>query len=114
MIEGLIDKLVQEAAEEADHKAWCDKEMYTNENTELEKELAEANTSLKEATAQRAKEKAKNEEAIADAKAAIVAVRQALSVLQSFYAKAAQATALVQDQHQARQSPADDAPASFS
>merc|ERR1719247_1329046 len=143
MIQGLISKLVQEAAEEADHKAWCDKEMHTNKNTrdtkssevnrltaqkekltaeiqlfmneiaELEKELSEANASLKEATEQRTKEKAKNEEAIADAKEAIVAVRQALSVLQSFYAKAAQATALVQDKHQARQSPADDAPASF-
>merc|ERR1719324_1854951 len=138
MIEGLIDKLVQEAAEEADHKAWGDKEMHTNKNTrdtksselsmltakqekltaevqlltneiaELEKELVEANASLKEATEQRKKEKAKNEEAIADAKEAIAAVRQALSVLESFYAKAAQATALVQ--HKARQSPADDAP----
>merc|ERR1719420_2567338 len=144
MIEGLISKLVQEASEEADHKAWCDEELHTNKNTrdtkssevnrltaqkekltaeiqlltneiaELEKELSEANASLKEATAQRTKEKAKNEEAIKDAKEAIVAVRQALSVLQSFYAKAAQATALVQSQHKARQSPADDAPPSFS
>merc|ERR1719420_440859 len=143
MIEGLISKLVREAAEEADHKAWCDKELHSNkmsrdrkasevsrltamqekltaeiqqlanELAELEKELADSSASLKEATEQRAKEKAKNEEAISDAKEAIVAVRQALSVLQSFYAKAAQATALVQDQHQARQSPADDAPASF-
>jgi hypothetical protein len=143
MIEGLISKLVQEAAEEADHKAWCDKELHTNKNTrdtkssevnrltaqkekltaeiqllmneiaELEKELSEAQASLKEATEQRKKEKAKNEEAIADAKEAIVAVRQALEVLQSFYAKAAQATALVQAHDKARQSPADDAPASF-
>merc|ERR1719326_2727667 len=43
-------------------------------------------------------EKAKNRETIADAKEAQEAVAQALTVLKEFYAKAAEATALIQQQ----------------
>merc|ERR1719265_2553888 len=60
-------------------------------------------------TAARDEEKAKNEEAIADAKAAQTAVAQATTVLKEFYAKAADATALVQTN-----GPAEDAPETFS
>ena len=42
------------------------------------------------------KESAKNKETVADAKEAQTAVSQALTVLKEFYAKAAEATALVQ------------------
>merc|ERR1719399_2105968 len=138
MIEDLIAKLAQEAAEEADHKAWCDGELHGNKNTRdakseevdhltarsdklsaqisqlatdiagLEDEIAAAQAALAKATAQRNKEKAENEEAIKDAKEAIPAVRQAITVLKDFYAKAATATALVQ-----QKGPADDAPASW-
>merc|ERR1719331_3653673 len=126
MIEDLIAKLAQEAAEEADHKAWCDGELHGNKNTRdakseevdhltarsdkltaqisqlatdiagLEDEIAAAQAALAEATAQRNKEKAENEEAIKDAKEAIPAVREAIRVLKEFYAKASTATSLVQ------------------
>jgi chromosome segregation ATPase len=131
MIEDLIAKLAQEAAEEADHKAWCDGELHSNKNTRdtkseevdhltarsdklsaqisslatdiagLEDEIAAAQAALAEATAQRNKEKAENEEAIKDAKEAIPAVRQAITVLKDFYAKASTATALVQQKQPA-------------
>merc|ERR1719262_2141534 len=137
MIADMITKLSQEAAEEADHKAWCDGELKGNKQTRdakseevdrltargekltaqiqqlateiaaLNDEVSAAQAALAEATAQRNKEHAENTEAVADAKAAIVAVREALKVLKEFYAQAATATALVQ------QSPADDAPASW-
>merc|ERR1712203_1177011 len=51
--------------------------------------------------------KATNEQTIADAKAAQVATEQAMAVLKEFYAKSAEATALVQ------QTPAEDAPETF-
>jgi len=136
MIVDMIDKLTQSAAEEADHKEWCDTELKANKQTrdektnevnrliarsdqlnaqiaqlttemeELSDNLAELNTALSEATDTRAKEKAENNKAIADAQAAIPAVRKALTVLKDFYGKAAQATALVQ-------APADEAPGSW-
>merc|ERR1719375_738886 len=101
MIKDLIAKLAQEAAEEADHKAWCDGELHANKNTRdakteevdhltarsdkltaqisalatdiagLEDEIAAAQAALAKATESRNKEKAENEEAIKDAKEAI-------------------------------------------
>merc|ERR1719267_277710 len=37
MIKDLIVKLMEEAAEEAEHKGWCDTELSTNEQTRKEK-----------------------------------------------------------------------------
>merc|ERR1719197_2002882 len=120
MIRELIDKLKEEAAAEAEHKAYCDKELHDNKNTRDEKtakveqltaqseeltaviaklgeeiqvlieEQAALDKAMKEATEVRTKEKEKNTQTIADAKAAQEAVGQALAVLKEFYAKAAQ------------------------
>merc|ERR1740138_472003 len=62
---------------------------------------------MAEAEEERATSKTKNEETVADAKGAQQAVEAAIAVLKDFYAKSAEATALVQ------QSPADDAPETF-
>merc|ERR1719299_62822 len=70
--------------------------------------IAELDAATAKATEIRNAEKAKNTETIADAKAASVAVGQALAVLKEFYAKAAEATALVQ-----AKGPAEDAPETF-
>merc|ERR1719293_652830 len=56
---------------------------------------------MAEATELRAQEKEKNLQTIADAQEAQTAVAQALVVLKEFYAKAAEATALVQQQPEA-------------
>lgn len=126
MIRDLITKLEEEAAAEAEHKGWCDQELASNEQTRKEKteaiealhaeideleatiaqltmEITELQTAIKEldaavakATKIRQEEKAKNTDTIADAKEAQEAVSQAMTVLKEFYAKAGEATALVQ------------------
>jgi len=123
MIKDLITKLQEEAAEEADHKGWCDTELSTNEQTRKEKTeqvemlyaeiddlqatiakitieitdlthaIQDLDKAVKEATAMRESEKAKNTETIADAKDAQDAVAKAMSVLKEFYAKAGTSTA---------------------
>merc|ERR1719405_44825 len=117
---------MEEANEEAEHKGWCDTELSTNEQTrkekteavetlhaeidqleasiakltedisELTKAVAELDAAMAKATKLRQEEKAKNTETIEDSKAAQTAVAQALTVLKEFYAKAAEATAFVQ------------------
>jgi len=136
MIRDMINKLTAEAADESEHKGWCDsevgsnkiqrdaktedvnsltakKEQLTADIAKLGQELADLATELSEldkavatASDMRAKENAKNTATIADAKAAQEAVKSALTVLKDFYAKAAEATALVQG-------PMDDAPSTF-
>jgi len=131
MIKDLIVKLMEEANEEAEKKGWCDTELSTNEQTRKEKteavevlhaeidelqasiaklteeitDLTAAVAAIDEAVAKatkiREEEKAKNTETIADAKEAQEAVAQALTVLKEFYAKAAEATALIQQQPEA-------------
>jgi cell division septum initiation protein DivIVA len=126
MIKDLITRLMEEAGEESDHKAWCDAELSTNEQVRKEKtemveklhaeidelkakiaklqeeiadlheEVAALVAAMAEATTLRSAEKSKNEATIADAKAGQEAVAQALTVLKEFYAGAGEATALVQ------------------
>eukprot|EP00746_Dinoflagellata_sp_MGD_P161980 gnl/MRDRNA2_/MRDRNA2_89339_c0_seq1.p1 gnl/MRDRNA2_/MRDRNA2_89339_c0~~gnl/MRDRNA2_/MRDRNA2_89339_c0_seq1.p1 ORF type:complete len:675 (+),score=238.87 gnl/MRDRNA2_/MRDRNA2_89339_c0_seq1:72-2096(+) len=130
MIKDLITRLEEEAAEEADHKAWCDTELETNGQTrsekteavetlhaeidrleasiaklteeisELSKAVADIDAAVAEATSMREQEKTKNSETIKDAEEAQTAVAQAVSVLKEFYAKAADATVLMQKKKQ--------------
>jgi len=128
MIKDLIVKLMEEANEEAEHKAWCDTELSSNEQTrkektaaveslhaqkdeleasiakltedisELTQAVADLDAAMAKYTALRNEEKAKNAQTTADAKAAQTAVAQALTVLKDFYEKAAEATAFSQQQ----------------
>merc|ERR1719198_1276672 len=63
--------------------------------------VEELDAAVKKSTEVRQAEKAKNEETIKDAQDAQTAVEQALTVLKEFYAKAAEATALLQQQPEA-------------
>merc|ERR1711957_973644 len=128
MIKDLIVKLMEEAAEEAEHKAWCDTELSSNEQTRKEKTaaveslhaqkdeleasiakltediadltqaVADLDAAMAKYTSLRNEEKAKNAQTTADAKVAQTAVAQALTVLKDFYEKAAEATAFSQQQ----------------
>merc|ERR1719359_1310420 len=136
MIKDLIVKLMEEATSETEHKGWCDTELTTNKQTrdkktaevnelesdiedltstiaELTQDIADLTAAVKELDANMAAEtqernenKAKNTQTINDAKAAQVAVEQAMAVLKDFMAKAADATAFAQQ-------PAVDAPETF-
>merc|ERR1712139_686031 len=135
MIKDLIVRLMEEANEEAEHKGWCDTELSTNEQTRKEKTeavetlhaeideleasiakltedikdltqaVAELDAAMAKATQLRQEEKAKNTETIADSEAAQTAVAQALTVLKEFYAKAGEATALLQAEPEIFDSP---------
>jgi len=126
LIEELITRLMTEANDEASHKGWCDKEMATNEHTRKEKSaavdsltaqidelnadmaklteeikelvfnVAELDAAVAKATTIRNEEKVKNTETVKDAKEAQEAVKEALKVLNDFYAKAAKATSFSQ------------------
>merc|ERR1719362_442220 len=139
MIKDLLVRLMTEAEEEADHKGWCDEELATNKQSredltasvesltasideltakeaKLKKEIAELNEEVKDidearatSTKDRQSEKETNTATIADAKAAQEAVIAATKVLQEFYGKAADATALLQR----RQTPAEDLPTTW-
>jgi len=126
MIKDLIARLMEEASAESDHKAWCDEELATNAATRKEKSdavdtltaeadelkatieklkqaiidlnaaIAALTSEMAEITEKRESEKASNAETIADSQEAQKAVAQALTVLKDFYAKAAEATSLLQ------------------
>merc|ERR1740121_1020088 len=119
MIEDLLAKLKEDAAAEADHKAWCDEQLKKNklkrnERTAavnkltaevaqyasdietmgakidlLVKEQAELAKAMAEATDFRTKEKATNLDTIADAQAGASAVKKALEILREFYSSVA-------------------------
>eukprot|EP00418_Pyrodinium_bahamense_P008885 CAMPEP_0179126276 /NCGR_PEP_ID=MMETSP0796-20121207/59766_1 /TAXON_ID=73915 /ORGANISM="Pyrodinium bahamense, Strain pbaha01" /LENGTH=651 /DNA_ID=CAMNT_0020825021 /DNA_START=126 /DNA_END=2081 /DNA_ORIENTATION=- len=128
MIKDLLVRLMEEANEEAEHKGWCDTELATNEQTrkektqavetlhaeideleasiaklteeisELTKAVADLDAAMAKATTIRQEEKATNAQTVTDAQEAQTAVAQALTVLKEFYAKAGEATALLQQQ----------------
>jgi hypothetical protein len=119
MIKSLLAKLKEEAAAEADHKAWCDKELKDNKlkrnkkTADSEKLMAEMEDltakidsmgnkittllqeqddltkAMGEATSDRAAEKQENTATIADAAAGSEAVKSALVVLRDFYSSQA-------------------------
>eukprot|EP00933_Yihiella_yeosuensis_P082333 TRINITY_DN96183_c0_g1_i1.p1 TRINITY_DN96183_c0_g1~~TRINITY_DN96183_c0_g1_i1.p1 ORF type:complete len:665 (-),score=251.53 TRINITY_DN96183_c0_g1_i1:101-2095(-) len=135
MVDDLIAKLEADTGLDKEAQAWCDKEMPVNEKArvdgaanvekltndidaatadvaqltqdmaDLTKSLADNAKSFAEATAQRNEEKAVNTLHIKDAKAAQAALTSALTQLQDFYGKAAEATALVQTSKKTRQAP---------
>lgn len=118
MIQDLVARLESEAAEEADHKAFCDEELKQNKLTreektakveelqtqidrltatinklaqeisDLEAQQSHLAKAMSEATKERFEEKEKNEATIKDAKEAQSALSQALEVLRAFYQKA--------------------------
>jgi len=122
----MITRLLNEANEDASHEGFCDTEvgkskvtraklsqdidaltaaveegkstimMLTEEIATLQKEVAELDTSVAEATKLRQAEKAKNKATIADTAAAEKAVAAAVAVLKKFYEGASVATGLVQ------------------
>eukprot|EP00746_Dinoflagellata_sp_MGD_P072468 gnl/MRDRNA2_/MRDRNA2_29409_c0_seq1.p1 gnl/MRDRNA2_/MRDRNA2_29409_c0~~gnl/MRDRNA2_/MRDRNA2_29409_c0_seq1.p1 ORF type:complete len:754 (-),score=230.61 gnl/MRDRNA2_/MRDRNA2_29409_c0_seq1:6-2171(-) len=126
LIDDMITRLLEEANADAEQEGFCDKELGTNKITrdkltaeidelqaaieegqslimklttdiaQLNKEVAELDAAIAESTKLREEEKAKNTATIADSKAAQEAVSAAMAVLKEFYAKAGQATALVQ------------------
>jgi len=130
MLKDLITRLMEEANSEATHKGWCDTELSTNAQTRqaktqavellhaevdqlqtsiaqlsedivrISKQLADAKAALAETTQLRQEEKAANDATLSDAREAQTALAQAIVVLQEFYATAAEATALVQQQQQ--------------
>lgn len=151
MIQDLMVRLMEQANSEADHKAWCDAEMATNKKTrtikseeveeltaeidkltatevELTQSIADLNDdivqvekAMQKAVAERKEDKDQNEAAVEDAKKSQQAIAEALAVLREFYAKAGEATAMLQQRTrgaEARserhaQSPAEDAPELF-
>jgi hypothetical protein len=119
LIQELIERLLQEAANEANQKGWCDKsladgeqrrtyaaekiEELNGEMAELEatrdtlneelailaKEIADLNAAQAKAEKERADEKQENSETVAEAQAGLDAVEQAIDILDKFYKTAA-------------------------
>merc|ERR1719335_1996236 len=127
LIQELIERLLQEAADEANHKGWCDKEtgkaklardtkaesikdlnnhMAENEAKRdklkeeiqvLTIELKELNDSLSKITKERSDESAENSATISEAEEGKEAVEEAIDVLSKFYKTAAKAEVFVQE-----------------
>jgi peptidoglycan hydrolase CwlO-like protein len=127
LIQELIERLLQEAADEANHKGWCDKETgkakqsrdtkaeavkdlnaalsenegkrdkLTEEIQVLTIELAELTDSLAKVTKERKDESVENEATISEAEEGKEAVEQAIDVLSKFYKTAAKAAFTQED-----------------
>merc|ERR1719453_2542977 len=121
LIQELIERLLQEAADEANHKGWCDKEfgkakqsramkaeavkklnenLATNEAKRdklmeeiavLTKEIDELDSSLEKTTKERNDESAENAATVEEAEEGQAAVEEAIGVLEKFYKTAAKA-----------------------
>ena len=126
LIDDMITRLLEEANADAEKEGWCDTEMgkskvtrnklseeidgldaaiedgratimkLTQEVADITKDIEDLDAEMTESTGLRTGEKAKNKHTIMDSKAAQRAVGQATAVLKDFYAKAGQATALLQ------------------
>merc|ERR1719327_2093177 len=121
MIQELIEKLLQEEADEANHKGWCDteisktlkdrdyrlrditdlhssieklnarKEKLNLTKTELTEEIATLEEDLENQTAARQEEKEEHEQTIADSEEGLEAIKEAIDILDHFYKTAAKA-----------------------
>jgi DNA repair exonuclease SbcCD ATPase subunit len=126
LIQELIERLLQEAADEANHKGWCDKEFgkakqsramkaeavktlnenlaksealrdkLTEEIAVLTKEIDELQSALDKTTKERNDESAENAATVSEAQEGQAAVEQAIGVLEKFYKTAAKAEVFVQ------------------
>jgi len=136
LIQELIERLLTEAANEANQKGWCDKatadatqkRQYAadeieglnakmaklealsaklgEELKELNKEIKELNDSRAEAEKNRKEEKAENANTVSEAKAGLDAVKMAIDILDKFYKTSAKAEVDLS----LAQGPLDDAP----
>merc|ERR550537_1756779 len=122
LIQGLIERLLKEATDEATQKGWCDTELgkaesdrdYRHGDVErlsadigvleakkakleedqrtLKADIKQLNKAHVETTRQRESEKAANKATLENANEGLAALKQAIDVLQSFYGKASRAT----------------------
>lgn len=126
LIQELIERLLQEAADEANHEGWCNKEMgeakaqrgrkadmvrdlndalanneakrdvLTSETEKLTKEIAELEAALAKATKERNEESEENQATVKEASEGKEAIEEALDMLDKFYKTAAKNTVFAQ------------------
>jgi len=126
LIKDMVERLLKEANEDAEHEGFCDTEIgkskatrtqltedidsltasiedgkaeimsLAESNSQLSESISGLNSARAEATKMRTAEEKKNKATVEDAEAAVKAVDAATAVLKDFYEKASQATALVQ------------------
>merc|ERR1719329_1114537 len=137
LIQDLIERLLQEAADEANQKGWCDKATADAEqkrtyavekvaelnaqSAELEATIAKLSEELEvlgveipeleqqqeDATAMRKEEKSENQATVMEAEAGLEAVNEAIDILDKFYKTAAKESV---DLGLVQKGPLDDAP----
>jgi hypothetical protein len=121
LIQDLIERLLQQEADEANHKGWCDTEIsktlkdrdyrlrdvaeqhesleglnarhgvLVEQISDLTTEIDTLNSDLTNQTALRSDEKTEHETTIADAKEGVEAMKEAIDILSHFYGAAAKA-----------------------